>query len=77
MQGPELPEWGNLHEGYSTIFQDKIYIINNPDSKTVYSIPVTMQGDWEEVKSLDIGFNSLSLREVYPAPVVSPDLLGC
>ena len=71
LQGPELPL--NHHDGHSTIYQDTIFIIDNPDYPTVFSIPVTMLGDWKKVTQLV----SIPKREVYPAPVVSPNLLGC
>ena len=77
LQGPEIPGWHYMRESHSIIYRDMIYIIDNPDDRTVFSIPVTMQGEWKEVTKLDTGYKKLPIREVYPAPLVSPNLLGC
>ena len=77
MQGPEIPGWHYMRESHSIIYRDMIYIIDNPDDRTVFSIPVTMQGEWKKVTKLDTGRKKLPIREVYPAPLVSPNLLGC
>jgi len=76
-KGPEIPGWHYMRKGHSIIYRDMIYIIDNPDDRTVFSIPVTMQGEWKEVTKLDTGYKKLPIREVYPAPLVSPNLLGC
>ena len=71
MKGPDIPV--GLYRGYSTIYQGNLYIIDNMQNGSVYSIPMTMQGNWKEVTKL----GRIPDREVHPAPVVKLKQLGC
>ena len=71
IQGPKIPV--GMYGGHSTIYKDDLYIIDNKYNGSVYSIPVTMQGGWNEVTKL----GRTSDREVHPAPVVKLIPLGC
>jgi len=70
-KGPKIPV--GMYGGHSTIYKDDLYIIDNMYNGSVYSIPVTMQGGWNEVTKL----GRTSDREVHPAPVVKLNQLGC
>jgi len=72
-KGPSIPTYGpSVH---TTIYKESLYITTDRYVGTVYSIPVSMQGEWKEVTTSTLG--PYPDRAVHPAPVVQRNQLGC
>jgi hypothetical protein len=67
--GPGLPS--RVYHGLSTVYRDVLYLVS------VEGVVISLSGDntdqWQEVG--DIG--GIGVREVFPAPIVTPAVIGC
>lgn len=67
--GPGLPS--RVYLGLSTVYRDVLYLVRKE------GVVISLSGDntdqWQEVG--DIG--GIGVREVFPAPIVTPAVIGC
>ena len=67
--GPNLPS--GVYKGLSIVYRDVLYLVSNR------GVVISLSGDntdqWQEVG--DIG--GIGRREVFPAPIVTPAVIGC
>ena len=70
-RGPALPS--TVNNGLSTVYQDTLYLVNGDDGK-VMSLSGDGTDQWKVIDNLgSIG----KVRQVFPPPLVSRDIIGC
>ena len=71
-RGPALPS--SVVDGHSAVYGDTLYLLDSDGDGSVYGLSPGRGSEWRVVGS--IGKMS-ETRQVFPAPVVSSDMLGC
>ena len=69
-EGPALPT--TVHAGLSTLYQDTLYLLNR------YGKVMSLSGDGTDQWKVIDNLGSLdNIRQVFPPPIVSRDIIGC
>ena len=70
-RGPALPS--PVDEGLSTVYQDTLYLVNDDDGR-VMSLSGDSTDQWKVIDNLG---SIDKVRQVFPPPLVSRDIIGC
>ena len=70
-RGPALPS--RVYLGLSTVYQDTLYLVNGIGEGEVMSLSGDSTDQWKVIGKV----GEIAVRQVFPPPVVSQDIIGC
>ena len=70
-RGPALPS--RVYHGLSTVYQDTLYLVDDTEGE-VMSLSGDSTDQWKVIDNLG---SIDKVRQVFPPPIVSRDIIGC